>query len=115
MLTSLYSPYDEVPYRSYPIEWTAPERLALASLLHGGPRQSLDAYRMLELGCNDGTNLIPLAYYRQQASFVGIDGSTRQIAIANDKRSSLGLTNVSFVTSDFLAADDAVSGQFDFI
>lgn len=113
--TSPPSPYDEVPYRSYPIEWTAPERLALTSLLHGGPRQSLGAYRMLELGCNDGTNLIPLAYYRPQASFVGIDGSTRQIATANDKRSSLRLTNVSFLSSDFRSADDDISGQFDFI
>jgi SAM-dependent methyltransferase len=115
MISPAHSPYDEVPYRSYPVEWTAPERLALASLLHGGPRQSLDTYRMLELGCNDGTNLIPLAYYRPQASFVGIDGSTRQIAIANDKRSSLHLTNVSFTSSDFRSADDALSGQFDFI
>ena len=33
------NPYDELPYKSFPIEWTAPERLALASLLHGGPRR----------------------------------------------------------------------------
>ena len=42
------NPYDELPYFAYPIEWTAPERLALASLLHGGPRLSLDSYRVLE-------------------------------------------------------------------
>ena len=57
----------ELPYRSFPIEWTSPERLALASLLHGGPRSPLDRYRMLELGCNDGTNLIPLADDRPEA------------------------------------------------
>lgn len=115
MMTSPSSPYDEVPYRSFPIEWTAPERLALASLLHGGPRQSLDRYRMLELGCNDGTNLIPLAYYRPRATFVGVDAAAGQVALANEKRTLLGLTNIAFIGSDFVSAGDALSGQFDFI
>lgn len=26
---------DELPYKSFPVEWTAPERLELASSLHG--------------------------------------------------------------------------------
>lgn len=107
--------YDEVPYRSWPIEWTSPERLALASLLHGGPRLPLDECRMLELGCNDGTNLIPLAYYRPHATFQGIDEATTRIAAANEKRASLGLVNVSFLASDFVSVGNRISGQFDYI
>ena len=61
-MTTQTNPYDDLPYRSRPIEWTAPERLMLTSLLHGGPRQRLDGYRVLELGCADGANLLPLAY-----------------------------------------------------
>ena len=72
----------------------------MASLLHGGPRPTLDGYRMLEFGCNDGTNLIPLAYYRPHATFVGIDAAAGQIAVANEKCSSLCLSNVSFVASE---------------
>jgi SAM-dependent methyltransferase len=109
------TPYDEVPYRSYPIEWTSPERLALASLLHGGPRQRLDEYRVLELGCGDGTNLIPMAYYRRHAEFVGIDAAHGRIAIASEKRSALRLDNVSFIAADLRATAGALSGQFDFI
>jgi SAM-dependent methyltransferase len=107
--------YDEVPYLSFPVEWTAPERLALASLLHGGPRPPVDEYRMLELGCNDGTNLIPLAYYRPQATFVGIDGAVTRIETANQKRSSLSLANISFLVADFTSAVDQVSESFDYI
>jgi SAM-dependent methyltransferase len=107
--------YDEVPYRSFPIEWTAPERLALASLLHGGPRARLDGYRVLELGCNDGTNLIPLAYYRPHATFIGIDNATTRIDAADEKRASLDLANVSFLASDFISAVDKLSEQFDYI
>ena len=114
-MTHSSTPYDELPYRSFPIEWTAPERLALTSLLHGGPRQRLDKYRVLELGCGDGTNLIPMAYYRRQATFVGVDSAHTRIAVANEKRSSLGLTNITFLAADFGSAARSLSGDFDYI
>ena len=98
------NPYDELPYCAYPIEWTAPERLALASLLHGGPRLPLDKYRVLELGCANGANLLPMAWYRQQAEFTGLDGSARQMALANESRDKLGVTNLRFVHGDFRSA-----------
>src|SRR5258705_6033306 len=114
-MTPPSTPYDELPYRSSPIEWTAPERLALTSLLHGGPRQRLDEYRVLELGCGDGTNLIPMAYYRPHATFVGIDSAHTRIAIANEKRSSLRLTNIAILALDVESAGRRLSGQFDYI
>jgi SAM-dependent methyltransferase len=109
------NPYDELPYRSLPIEWTAPERLAVASLLHGGPRAPLDTYRVLELGCGDGANLLPLAFYRRQGSFVGVDGAHSQIKIAAARKASLELTNIDFIPADFLTAATQISGQFDYI
>ena len=109
------NPYDEVPYKCFPIEWTAPERLALASLLHGGPRPPLDTYRVLELGCGNGANLLPLAYYRRHATFVGVDGAHSQIEIADARKSALELSNIEFVHSDFLTAGDRLSGKFDYI
>lgn len=109
------NPYDQLPYRCQPIEWTAPERLALASFLHGGPLPGLRGCRVLELGCGDGSNLLPLAYYRPQASFVGVDGALTQIDIAESRRRQLQLRNVEFVHEDFLQAHAALDGQFDFI
>lgn len=115
-MTAPANPYDELPYRSYPIEWTAPERLALASLLHGGPRLPLEAYSVLELGCGDGANLLPLAYYRRHARFVGVDGARSRIEVAGERRSALGLSNVEFVHADFTAAARRLSGRlFDYI
>jgi SAM-dependent methyltransferase len=108
-------PYDDLPYRSLPIEWTAPERLALASLLHGGPRAPRAGYRVLELGCADGANLLPLAYHRRHATFVGVDGARSQIAIASSDKSRLELVNVEFIHADFLNADARLQGQFDYI
>ena len=112
---STLNPYDELPYKSLPIEWTAPERLALASLLHGGPRLPLDTYRVLELGCGDGANLLPLAYYRRHATFVGVDGARSQVEVADARKSALELSNIEFIHSDFLIAAHQLSGPFDYI
>lgn len=108
-------PYDELPYLCSPIEHTAPERLALASVLHGGPRVALGGYRVLELGCGDGSNLLPMAYYRRQAHFVGIDGARTQVALAHERTAALGLENLRFIHADFEAADARLDGEFDFI
>lgn len=109
------NPYDQLPYRSQPIEWTAPERLALASLLHGGPVPDLRTCRVLELGCSDGSNLLPLAFYRPNATFVGIDGAASAITSAKQRQQALQLTNIEFLQADFLSVQSQLSGQFDFI
>jgi SAM-dependent methyltransferase len=112
----MHNPYDELPYQSSPIEWTAPERLALASLLHGGPRLDLEAsYRVLELGCADGANLLPMAWYRQHASFVGVDGAATQIHVARAHAQELGLSNIAFVHADLTTTNACLDGQFDII
>jgi SAM-dependent methyltransferase len=110
-----YNPYDELPYKSCPIDWTSPERLALVSLLHGGPRPPLDSYRVLELGCGAGQNLLPLAYYRSNAAFVGVDGAESQIKMAESRRSRLEVSNLEFIHADFRNVAHRLSGQFDYI
>lgn len=109
-------PYDELPYRSSPIEHTAPERLMLASLLHGGPRLDPNApYRVLELGCADASNLLPLAWYRRHASFVGVDGARTQIERGRAHAAALGLTNLELVHADIRDAGRQLHGHFDVI
>lgn len=109
------NPYDELPYRCFPIEWTAPERLALASILHSGPKPPLHAYRVLELGCGNGANLIPMAFYRRHGYFVGIDGARTQIDVANHNRVALNLSNIEFIHSDFTGAASHLGEPFDYI
>lgn len=111
----MVDPYDELPYRTYPIEWTAPERLVLASVLHGGPRAPIHGYRVLELGCADGANLLPMAWFRRHADFVGIDGARSSIDAATQRAAALGLTNVRFVHADFAHAHARIDGEFDFV
>lgn len=109
------SPYDTLPYESRPIEWTAPERLAIASLLHGGPRVDLRSYRYLELGCGNGANLIPLAYYRRHAQFVGVDSASTACQQAMARADALGLDNLKFIHADFGDAVRELDGEYDVI
>ena len=88
----MQNPYDELPYESYPIEWTAPEWLALVSMLHGGPRTRVARARVLELGCGDGANLLPMAAYRPSSAFVGLDSSTRLLATAREDQLAANLS-----------------------
>jgi SAM-dependent methyltransferase len=115
LLPAARDPYDELPYASRPIEWSAPERLALASLLHGGPRPHTGHYRVLELGVGDGSNLLPLAYYRRDAHFVGVDSCASAIEVARRRGAELRLTNVHFIHNDFAGAARELEGEFAFI
>jgi len=84
-------------------------------MLHGGPRGNLKQYRVLELGCGDGSNLIPLAYYRRNATFIGVDFARTQIEIANSRKATLGLSNLELIHADFRAALELIPGTFDYI
>jgi SAM-dependent methyltransferase len=108
-------PYDELPYVSSPIEWTAPERMAAVSVLQGGPRPALTGFRYLELGCGDATNLIPLARYRPGSEFCGIDGSARLIQAAVAERDANALANLTLRRGTFADALGDTSGPFDYV
>ena len=55
---------------------------------------------MLELGCGEGMNLLPLAERLPQSEFVGMDLSAAQIAVAEEARVACGLTNARFLCAD---------------
>lgn len=79
--------YDEVLYEGFPFEQTHPDRLATIARIFGMTPAPVEACRMLELGCGDGGNLIPLAYTLPGGKFAGIDAGAR--GIANGDRKSV--------------------------
>lgn len=90
------SAYDAVPYRGGIVSNAAPDRLAVCSLWHGGPRLAPPPHRVAELGCGDGANLLALAFYRPASTFIGIDNAAGELARANARARRLGLDNVQF-------------------
>jgi methyltransferase-like protein/cyclopropane fatty-acyl-phospholipid synthase-like methyltransferase len=70
--------------------------------------------RVLELGCGDGGNLIPIAYTLPESQFLGLDLSERSIAQGQQMIQALALTNISLRRLDILATGPDL-GKFDYI
>jgi len=109
-------PYDLLPYHGVAIPPTRPEHLALCSWIYGGPLPRRRGYSVLEIGCAEGSNLLPLAFYRPDITALGVDRSRLQIAEARSAVDSLGLENVRFECLDLRElADQQTESPFDFI
>lgn len=114
---SLNSPsnsYDEIPYPAGAHPQTHPDHLAMIGTLFGMEPPSVESCRVLELGCADGGNLIPMASNLPHAEFVGIDLSPRQVADGCALVAHLGLTNIRISHRNITDIDGSL-GQFDYI
>lgn len=108
--------YDDVPYPSIAFPQSHPDRLAAVATLFGmDPAPAPPASsRVLEIGCALGDNLIPLALQHPEAELLGIDLSPAQIAIARERASELGLSNLRFEAIDVFEFPSDL-GPFDYI
>jgi cyclopropane fatty-acyl-phospholipid synthase-like methyltransferase len=70
--------------------------------------------RVLEIGCCDGGNLIPMAHSLLASEFVGIDLTEADIAQARETAAALQLSNVQFHAMDLTCLPGSL-GQFDYI
>jgi SAM-dependent methyltransferase len=109
--------YERIPYRSRPWPISAPEHLHTRALLHGLDAARPDACRVLELGCADGGNLLPLAAHHPDASFVGIDLAKGHIDQARADSEQLALSNARFDACSFVDLDDVLRdvAPFDYV
>jgi SAM-dependent methyltransferase len=106
--------YDEIPYDALPHRATHPARIATVATFSGHAAPRVDRCRVLEVGCNDGSNLIPMAVSLPAARLVGCDLSPRALESGRRTIDALGLANISLVAED-LAALEERHGNFDFI
>jgi SAM-dependent methyltransferase len=106
--------YDEVAYPCTPQAQTHPDVLATLATLYGLTPPPVERCSVLEVGCNDGSNLIPMAANEPASHFVGIDLAQTAIETARTWSSRLGLANTEFVQAD--VADWNPDGRlFDYI
>jgi len=108
------TPYDRIAYRTLPMPQTHPDRLATIALLHGMTPQPIDRCRVLELGCGDGSNLIPMAYALPDSEFVGVDLAGSAVASGAAAISALGLRNVTLLHLDLMDVSETL-GAFDYV
>ncbi len=115
MSTSRREPteYDAVSYPGSPFSQTHPDRLATTAALYGLAAAPPERCRVLELGCGDGGNLIPMAYVLPESTFLGLDAAGSAIAQGMEQVAALGLTNATLLHADLLEASNL--GTFDYV
>jgi len=111
---SLGEAYSAVAYIGYPFAQTHPDRLATLGALFGLQPAPVGNCRVLELGCGDGGNLIPMAFTLPDSDFVGIDLASAPVERGMERISEFRLSNIELRCEDILQFD-AEPRSFDYI
>ena len=114
MTDPLRARYDAIPYRHGAVPLSHPARVETIARLLGMNAAAPDRCRVLDLGCAEGMNLLPLAERLPGAEFVGVDLSAKQIATAEASRAACGIGNARFIHAD-LREFEPEAGAFDFV
>lgn len=113
-MSQLRDAYEEVYYPSFPRPASAPDRLASVATLFGLTPPNPATARVLELGCSDGGNLVPLALVTPQAQFLGVDFARPAVARGEQRIRDLKLANVELRDLD-VRDFPPDAGAFDYI
>jgi methyltransferase-like protein/protein-L-isoaspartate O-methyltransferase len=108
------TPYDVVSYGGHVHQPTYPGRLATVASIYGMQPAPPARCRVLELGCGDGSNLLPIACTYPDSEFIGVDLSARAIERGQRDIAALGLRNVELRHADILAVTGSW-GRFDYV
>jgi SAM-dependent methyltransferase len=88
-----------VRFWGYPDVHTRQKWMALKSALDRFPERGV---RLLDAGCGSGKWALDLAARRPEWLIIGMDHDGKSVQVAESSRRKLGLSNVSFIESDFL-------------
>ena len=99
---------------SYSNFYSNPFYLRTLSKLVGMDAAPLVSAKILELGCASGGNILPFALKYPDSHTIGIDLSNNLIAIGNEMKLSLNLSNIDLICCDILDVDTSF-GTFDYI
>jgi methyltransferase-like protein/2-polyprenyl-3-methyl-5-hydroxy-6-metoxy-1,4-benzoquinol methylase len=113
-VSSSSNAYDETPYPSAAFQQSHPNRLAAMARLFGVDAAAPSKARVLELGCADGSNILPMAEQAPGSTFLGIDSSKVQIDSGKSSLVAAGLKNIELRVQSILDFP-AAEGKFDYI
>ena len=108
--------YNAIPYHSLPVSYTYLPHLAGLGRLFGLETVNPEQCRVLEIGCAEASNIIPMAWHYPQSEFIGIDLSEVQINKGQQLIDSLSLENIHLYVQDIVTLINNHSlDKFDYI
>jgi methyltransferase-like protein/SAM-dependent methyltransferase len=108
------TPYDMVAYPGHAYVQTYPDHIATLARLCGLSPAPLENCRVLEVGCNDAANVIPMALALPHASFRAFDLTASSIERGRALVRELNIANLALEQLDICEAPDCM-GEFDYI
>jgi SAM-dependent methyltransferase len=106
--------YDTVAYPGFAYPDTHPDRMAVMGMLHGLDPAPVEHCRVLEIGCNEAANLIPMAYAIPGGEFIGFDIAGQPIARGQQRIRELGLSNIKLFQANLMDVGEPL-GKFDYV
>jgi SAM-dependent methyltransferase len=106
--------YSTIPYPGQVTTQTHPDQIAVIARLLGVAAKDPNQSRILEIGCSDGGNLVPIAARLPGADCVGLDLVPDAIERARAYAAEAGVANATFLAADVMAPP-ADLGTFDVI
>jgi len=106
--------YERIPYKTIPWTSSQPAHVEGIAKLWGIGAAPADRCRVLELGCGDGGNIIPLAIAHPNSTFVGVDLAKVHIDSGIALADELRVVNLRFHACSFVDFEDE-SAPFDYI
>lgn len=111
---SLKVAYEDIAYVGRPNPNGHPQRLAAIGRLFGLEPPPVETARVLEVGCGDGANLLPMAVALPGARFTGCDFSALLMSRARRMADGLGVGNVELIEGDLRRVAPTL-GTYDYI
>lgn len=106
--------YQRIPYETHSWTTSRPAHLETLAKLRGLEAAAADDCAVLEIGCGNGGNLIPLAIAHPRSRFVGVDLAEVHIEAADRAARDLGLSNIAFEAASFVDWQHA-QAPFDYV
>ncbi|HEY3493464.1 MAG TPA: methyltransferase domain-containing protein [Polyangiaceae bacterium] len=102
------------PYLGKQIRLHHPDHLGAVAVLHGLEPAPAERCRVLEIGCGDAWNLLPMAEELPGSELTGVDLDAARIERGEAVRATLGLENLTLRAADFTRLDSSL-GRFDYV
>jgi len=112
--TGIKAAYDAIDYDCTSYPQSHPDRLRTVARIFGVDAPPVANARVLEIGCGDGSNLIPVAAAYPRATFIGCDLAPRAIDTGDALIAAAGLSNIELRVQD-LRELPASLGEFDYV
>jgi SAM-dependent methyltransferase len=110
---ALIDSYDEIRYPNIPRNQSHPAYISALASIAGLTLDPVERWRVLEVGCGDGCNILPLAFDYPEGHFVGVDRARETIDSGRKLAVAGRLPNIEFHTADLL--EWKPPGEFDYI